>query len=97
MNTKTKDPYSPNLWDPKVDVVIRPPLEVPRNYYYLGRPVSRELYTDAPPKEETRLVRKSLYAFGSQEEADSWATREYSVVEILHTARTFCWRVKNVQ
>lgn len=89
---KKNDPYAPELWAPKVDVVIRPPNEPPKNFYFLGRPMQGEYY-DGPPKEQTRLLRKPLSSFGSQQQADKWALENYRVVEVLHTARIFCWRV----
>jgi hypothetical protein len=89
------DPYKPELWNPEVDVIVMVPIERPNNFYWLGRPVSKDCYSDHPPDFETKLIRKGLSSFKSQWEADRWAQRNYNVVEMLHTARVFCWRVRN--
>ena len=90
MSTQNKDPYSPDLWSPVVDVIITPPEEPPRNF---DTPY-RGAYSDAPPKEKTMMLRMPLRSFKTQAGADAWANKEYNVIEVLHSARMFCWRVK---
>jgi hypothetical protein len=70
-----------------------PPKEAPVNYYFYDAPLEEDTYESGLPKEHTVIIRKGLQSFESQEKADEWAVANYSVVEKLHTARCFAWRI----
>jgi hypothetical protein len=88
------DPYVAELWNPEVDVIVTPPKQPAQNYYFFDSPLEEDTYDSNPPTDVTKIVRKRLQDFENQEVADSWAFNNHRVIERLHTARCFAWRIK---
>jgi hypothetical protein len=66
----------------------------PLSWMDIDRP-TKDIYDDRPPLNQTKLIRRKKESFKDLDEANKWALDNFKIVEELHTARVYCWRVKN--
>ncbi len=91
-----KDPYHPDKWKTLVseewDIVNKSPKPEPEVYYWMNSPPPRS-YSDAPARDQCKIVRLKRKEGLTRKMADNWAYGNHTVVEDRHTIVWYAWLV----
>lgn len=74
--------------------IVCSPWDPPESYYFDLKSGDVDTYDHRPPISESKIITRGIEEFPNHKLADGWASLRFVIIEPLHTARYYAWRVK---